>query len=525
MRKLFLLAAIAAGLLPAAAQETYENARIASSDLNGTARYVGMGGAMEALGADLSVISTNPAGIGLFRSSQARISFGLVSQADAKNFAGEDKTKLSFDQAGFVYSTRTGRSSFLNFGFNYHKSTNFNHILSAAGKLNGASQNKLSYLKGYEGIITPNVSSGGEITANQNQFTQLDYLYYNALLYQPDDNADYYYNEASAYNFDRANSGYIGEFDFNISGNINDRLYLGLTVGIHNVNYNGYSEYSESLINFVGEGIGDVTIADERKITGTGFDVKAGLIFRPIEESPFRVGLSIASPVWYDLKTENYTMLYNNSTAGLYDDGQIGEVYEFKLHTPWKFGLSAGTTVGSFLALGASYEYADYGSLDSRINTGSSYDWWTDSYYESSDADHAMNRHTEESLKGVSTLKLGAEYRPDPSVAIRFGYNYVSPMYNKDAYKSVDANSPGLYYSSATDYTNWKSTNRFTCGVGYTADKFTFDVAYQYSSQSGSFSPFTQYYNDVEPELNNVSDPVSVDNKRHQLMVTLGYNF
>ena len=34
------------------AQETYDNAQLATKDLNGTARYVGMGGAMEALGAD-----------------------------------------------------------------------------------------------------------------------------------------------------------------------------------------------------------------------------------------------------------------------------------------------------------------------------------------------------------------------------------------------------------------------------------------------------------------------------------------
>ena len=41
------------------AQETYENANLATQDLNGTARYVGMGGALDALGADISTISTN----------------------------------------------------------------------------------------------------------------------------------------------------------------------------------------------------------------------------------------------------------------------------------------------------------------------------------------------------------------------------------------------------------------------------------------------------------------------------------
>lgn len=51
--------------MTAAAQETYQDAKLAAPQLTGTARYVGMGGAMEALGADISTISSNPAGIGL----------------------------------------------------------------------------------------------------------------------------------------------------------------------------------------------------------------------------------------------------------------------------------------------------------------------------------------------------------------------------------------------------------------------------------------------------------------------------
>ena len=59
--------------MPAAAQDTYESARLLGSDLNGTARYVGMGGAMEALGADISTISTNPAGKHELRSGWFRL--------------------------------------------------------------------------------------------------------------------------------------------------------------------------------------------------------------------------------------------------------------------------------------------------------------------------------------------------------------------------------------------------------------------------------------------------------------------
>ena len=56
------------------AQSAYDATNIASSDLNGTARFVGMGGAMGALGGDISTIGTNPAGIGLYRSNDAMFS-------------------------------------------------------------------------------------------------------------------------------------------------------------------------------------------------------------------------------------------------------------------------------------------------------------------------------------------------------------------------------------------------------------------------------------------------------------------
>ena len=70
MKKIVFAAALTvAAALPSVAQDTYEGAKLMTTDLNGTARYVGMGGALEALGADISTMGTNSAGIGLFRHS------------------------------------------------------------------------------------------------------------------------------------------------------------------------------------------------------------------------------------------------------------------------------------------------------------------------------------------------------------------------------------------------------------------------------------------------------------------------
>lgn len=541
MKKLLYVSFALALSLPVMAQETYENANIATKDLNGTARYVGMGGAMDALGADLSTMSSNPAGIGLFRRSTIAATAGFMSQQDAKKFDFGNTSHVTFDQIGFVYSSPSGKSSYINIGFNYHKSRDFNYILKASNGLNGASQNKLSYLKQADELFYPEGTlDGANVNGYDSQgndastFSQVDYLYYNGLLTREIEEGgktvlDFNPYDATAFNMDRASKGYIGQYDFNFSGNINDRVYLGVTFGVYDVHYKGYSEYTESLSG------GNVTLADERTITGSGFDVKAGIIVRPIENSPFRIGLSVSSPTFYDLTTENRSRLDNGSPYGEYDGVHSSEAYDFKFNTPWKFGLSLGHTVGNYLALGASYEYADYSSIDSRIIDGEGYDWWYDTYYESSSSDKEMNDATSYSLKGVSTIKLGAEYKPTPELAIRLGYNYVSPMYNENGYKDGSVWSPGTWYSSTTDYTNWKSTNRITCGVGYQIDKFNIDLAYQYSAQNGDFYPFMEYsgssksfVNSVTGETmsyNNVPGSTEVSNKRHQVLLTLGYRF
>lgn len=543
MKKIFLSACLLSLFMAHAhAQETYENTKLIDNDLNGTARYVGMGGAMEALGADISVINSNPAGIGLFRRSSGSVSFGLVSQDGASSFKYGNKTNASFDQAGFVYSLRDGRRTFINFGFNYHKSKNFDYILNAASGLNGASQHKLSYMKALANENNLDKTSSG--WRGKFAYTsQLDNLYYNTLMMTSSDG--FFYNDASRYEFGRAETGYIGEYDFNTSANVNDRVYLGITIGIHDVHYTGHSLYSEALVNLNNQTAGDITVNDERRITGTGYNASFGIIFRPVDASPFRIGLSVTTPTWYDLKTSNYTYLINNTKAdgggklqGDYPNYTTGESYEFKLFTPWKFGVSLGHTVGNYLALGASYEYADYSRLDTRVNDGYDVDYWGD-VYEHSSSDEPMNRHTRETLKAVSTFKIGAEAKVMPNLAVRAGYNYVSPMFKKEGYKDGNIDSYGSNYSSATDYTNWEATNRYTVGVGYTLGKMSFDLAYQYAQTNGKFHPFADSYldytypgqdsngNDVTmtESLDNYANAVKVSNKRNQLLLTLTYRF
>ena len=511
MKRIYLtVASLAFTSFVAVAQETYENTKLIDNDLNGTARYVGMGGAMEALGADLSTIGTNPAGLGLFRKGKADLSFGLVNQTGMNKFNSLSKTNMSFDQIGVVFNlSKTPNASF-NIGFNYHKSRNFDQLLNAANTLNNASQNKLTYQKYRNQVF----KERKDLT-----YSQLDALYMDNLLY--DNRTKKYYNfPATGYLYNQENKGYIGEYDMNLSANLNDRVYLGLTMGIHDVHYKGYAEYTENFVHNANN-IPGLTLNDSREITGTGFDVKLGAIVRPMAESPFRLGAYIHTPVWYDLTTSNYTVLTDGTARP-----NVGETYDFRVNTPWKFGLSVGTTLADRIALGATYEYAAYNAMQTRIKDGGTYDWYYGTYYESSHNDRAMNNHTEDALKGQHTLKLGAEARITDHFSLRAGYNYLSALYKDAAVKDGSLNSPGTYYASSTSYVNWKDTNRFTFGLGWNVWRFNIDLAYQYSQQNGTFYPFMNYHEGSAPSVeDNIANPTQVNNKQHQLLLTMGYKF
>ncbi len=152
MKKISVL--IALGMLMIApwgmAQTIYDGAKLTGKDLNGTARFVGMGGAMGALGGDISTMGTNPAGIGLYRSSDVMTSFGFSLYGNESQYLGKkfnsDLTKGDFNNIGFVFSSKIGNETplrFVNFGFNYHKAKSFNNNMRMEGNLGLYSQTYL----------------------------------------------------------------------------------------------------------------------------------------------------------------------------------------------------------------------------------------------------------------------------------------------------------------------------------------------------------------------------------------------
>ena len=124
MKKITMIALAMFTAVGAGAQTIYDATNIAQKELNGTARFVGMGGAMGALGGDISTIGTNPAGIGIYRSNDAMLTFGYSMTGTESNYVGNkfetNKNRWSFDNAGFVIASKIGNHTplrYVNFGF------------------------------------------------------------------------------------------------------------------------------------------------------------------------------------------------------------------------------------------------------------------------------------------------------------------------------------------------------------------------------------------------------------------------
>lgn len=536
MKKIYLLAALLLFGAGVQAQDTYLNDRMTnnSGDLHGTARFVGMGGAMGALGSDMSVISWNPAGIGMMQRNDVALSVGV--NWNQKPADGYDKATFTLEQFGIVFALPCAESSELrniNFGVNYQLKKNFNNSFMTSGRLNGLSQMDQccailnAFGTGDDFGMYPNLSStAGEFYYEDQYDPSKDYSFLD-------------YNENRKYKF--ANScrgegyeyiqhtwGTLQGFDFNLSGNVRDRLYWGITVGMDNLHYAMDNEYFEQNSNPATQYAGDYTVFGSQTVNGFGLNAKVGITVRPIEYNPFRFFLAIETPTAYSLKSRSSVQIVDQ-TNGNYTN-PIDGIYRYNMSTPAKVRLGLGSTIGSHFAFDVDYEFANYSKARMKQPT---YDYDDDTqtslFKGKSDAD--MNCMTADNLKATHTLRAGIEARVDKNLSFRLGYNFVSSAYKDNLSFSQLGESPALNATIGTHFLGMGSQQAITLGMGYRWKRFYADLAYKIHAQKADFYAFDegdaiegmkQAGYTMPVGSNEVSE---VTLSRHQLNATFGIKF
>lgn len=507
------------------AQDPFTNYQMVNTtDVFGTARYVAMGGAMGALGADISAISNNPAALGLFRKNEITISMGGQIQ-DLKPYDGDTRGRFSFDQVGFVACfPNDDRSSFFNFGLNLQKKNHYGHSFFVAGALgNGLSQtNQLAGL--YNQYYT---TAGARMGA-------LPPRACDAMLWDLPGGIQI---NSTGYDYNRLTTGNLYGVDMDFSGNLQDRIYLGATVGLDFLNYRTSQRYVE-----YGDGsdgsVQDYDLTSNRRIYGTGFNIKVGAIARPFEEDPFRIGVTVETPTWYVLtQDQSYFSFASKWKYRGYDEQQQAHIYDylngqgeyaiydspddnymdFNVFSPWKFRVQMGSTISTFLAWDVEYEYAMYDYT--KMGYPESYN--ADGPTITMDKDRAMTNLQHESIQGVHNVRAGLEIKPLPSFAARIGYNYWSSPSKKGAVFNQAIDSYAMDYTLGTEWMNLGATNMLSFGIGFRHKDFFADLCYRYREQSADFYAFDDAWGGTGGRLQK--QKINLD--RHGFNVTLGYRF
>lgn len=497
----------------AMAQDTYESVELASSDLNGTARFVGMGGALGALGSDITTMGTNPAGTALFRHNEVNIGVSGVF-TDTKGQLGHDQVRMSLDHAGILFVMGQGEPGerglqSVNFGINYLKKCNYLGNI-AVGSVAGLGAGNFSQTWQIADMANLTQSNGydwpvlADIFAPKNEKMDDGVLGY--------DSGKFHGVNAESASYHRATYGSSSQFDFNLSFNISDQFFWGLSLGVYSNNYRQQSLYYEMGVD---KNYYDILNWYDSK--ADGFDVKLGFICRPIEESPFRIGLAIHTPIWYSMDDVNgWSLCYNDGddekADGIfgYTEENQADPFRYGYRTPWKFAVSLGHTIGKELAFGLEYELTDPSTA--RYYTEK---WDRAPYFE------YINDKIKHSLKAQHTLKMGLEYKFVPEIALRMGYNYVSSPIKNTSYRQLYAEYDT--WPTETAYINWKDLHRLTFGMGYRFKGGYFDLAIQYQMQKGDLYAFYGDYQDKGVQYSMA--PTEVKNNRAQILGTLGFSF
>lgn len=516
------------------AQNEIDAFRFSQLDLNGSARSMSMGGAFGALGGDMSAMSHNPAGLGVYRSSEVQATLDLnMANMDA-TWTGmstdKNRTKFGFANFSYVGYFPTGRDQGLkswNIGISYNKVKDFNRKYNAVGTPRysmadyAASRASFTDYQGELGIpedvlLADNAYDNRLLTgswlpvlgAGAGYFGNMygtDGVYHSAFGHKNGNNWVHVGPDQTELRI--SERGSISEYNFSLSTNISDRIFVGATFGVTDIDYRMTSSHDESF------GSKDYLYLDNSIETeGTGYSFNLGIIARPTDM--LRVGVAYNSPKWY--RMTDYFYAEGGTYITGYDQPEDDDVTpegayaEYKLRAPDRWIFSLAGIIGTSALISVDYELTNYKSMRLSDRDGNEY---------------GENQSIKEDFKAGHTVKIGGEYKVTPQFAIRAGYIWQpSPMQDQLRKGDIEVLPAG----TIPHYTVQNTTNHYTFGLGYRfTPNFYMDLACVYRVQNEKLYPFSNvFWKDPDYHLEPVyADPAKVSAKTTRLALTFGYKF
>lgn len=532
------------------AQNMYDALKYSSDYYTGSARTMAMGNAVTATGGDVATIAINPAGGAVAGYSQVIITPGLnISSCTAQGTAlpgtGASSLPYSYDSR-----IRTNRSTFAlpNMGMNLNfntgrksgvKSWNFGVLINnrnyyqdrtyASGNHDGTSL--ASYMATQATGIDASAFEASDafesLPANLvlawksgmiSTIGDESAVYAGATEKFIDDgsgNREFFIPGTLKQEFGREISGSKDDYLFNFGMNISDLVYLGLNFGTTQLNYS-YDEYQretpvdESIFD-LDFGSSGVTNFKSLKYNnwyttkGLGFLMKFGVIVTP---GPFRIGLSIQTPTWFNLTDKWGASAQTNFAHSNFNGSATAPEGSFKYSftSPWKGSLGVAATLGGMAVLSADYEF-----------NSNRYMRFSDGTFENGTFS-LVNQDIRNCLGSNHQLRVGAEIKALDFLALRAGYNY-------------NAELSGTKALSGDEYVSVKrsrsDSHSVSLGLGYSSrGSFFADLAFRaLFSPKEYIYPYPDYDYSDSGVLLHYSPEICARRVLYTAALTIGFRF
>lgn len=426
-----------------------------------TARVAGVGGSFGSMGGDIGVMSINPAGLAGFYKSEFTFTPSITSTTtDAVLLADggiTDRSQTNFGLANiaavFASQPRSGSWTSSNFTIGFQKLADLNKGFAYRGSTVG------SYSESLEEI--PFILIGTEFT-----------------------NAELGKEEVVT------QKGHVSELNLGWAGNYDNKLDIGISIGIPFVSFDEEKSYREQDVSDVSTPFNQYDRTDYLTTSGAGFNFKAGLIYKGVK--PLRIGASIHSPNYYVLTddfgfADNYTF-DDQTTDALTSEND----FKYKLKTPWKFNGSVGVlyNLGKLKGFAnADVEFLDYSNNEFDLGAYSG-------AIEDITYGEELNDNVAKELSSVMNVRLGTEL-----------------AYDKFRFRIGTALSQSPYAIDESDY-----NSSYSFGLGLREETFFLDFAYVRQTNAEGYLAYVPITNDNDPLVN-------IDTRKGKMLITAGFKF
>jgi long-subunit fatty acid transport protein len=512
------------GSLVASAQDVREAYNLSNFATQGSARSIGFGNALGSVGGDFGSLSVNPAGLGVYRSSELSITPSLKVNGTMSDYAGsgtsDNNTRFGISQFAMVftnapkgkrYDRRAWKSVSFAFGMNRLNDFNVNSTYSGKNTTSSGSQVFESDANHYPTDAT--TSDVNNAPGNIGWWSHL---------LNQDSHNNFYtvvpFTGGVLQTKSVEERGSLNEYCISLGGNYKEKLMLGATVGVPSFHFTRTSSYSETLApgNTASnpENFSMFSYGQTLDISGTGINLKLGAIYK--FSKYFRAGIALHTPSYYWIHDEydpsmrsliGGTQYYLNTS---FDGGLAHNTFDYSLSTPWKAVLSATGIINDRGFITADYEYVDYSSA--RYHYGDNYDPTSGINY--FDAENAINQQIKKTYKGVSNFRLGGELRVARELMVRAGFGYYGDPYTTSGKEDM----PVSYTTQRID---------ISVGVGFHSKQFFTDVGFLHSMYSGYDQPYVVDYsaNRVISGTAAVVPTAKIDYSLNNIAWTVGVKF